>query len=285
VGCANGATRCENTSRQYTCSSNSWGSSFACTDQTCFGDTGGLGGRCQGNCKPGDKMCVSGQRAYDPCGGTGTPDNSLRVTCTGNPATDTTWQVCRDQAGPDTAACATAPTTLIGYPDAAVQGTAESSLLNFEWEFQPVTVPGTTDLKVTSLTAAIKSVSPAGNSMMMMIFSQRRDSSTGALQPDRRLGNTSLSTAVAGNVTLPLSAPLTLTAGATYWLGVRILNGDVNDVPDTVLGKVYAYTAPAGTYIRLLPNPPNNTPPDPFPSTVPKSGLQLGLSGTGKPIL
>jgi hypothetical protein len=280
VACANGATRCESTSRQFTCSGNSWGSSFACTDQTCFGDVAGLGGRCQGNCRPTDKMCVSGQRAWDPCGGNGTPDAAQRTTCTGNPATDASWFVCRNQAGADTAACVAAPTLVAGFPDAATAGGSEAPIYNYEWLMQPITVGS--EMKLTTLTASIKSVATTGQSILMAIYSQRRDIVSNALQPDRKLASSALSTAVSGNNTMNLVTPLTVAAGS-YWLGVRISNGNTGD--ESEVGRIHAYNLPAGPYLWFTMSPVNATAPDPFPSAQIRSGFQLGMSATGKSVL
>jgi len=116
----------------------------------------------------------------------------------------------------------------------------------------------------------------------MAIYSQRRDSVSNALQPDRRLASTALSTAVPGSNTMNLVAPYTVPAG-TYWLGVRISNGNTGD--ESEVGRIHAYNLAAGPYLWFTTSPVNATSPDPFPSAQIRSGFQLGMSATGKSVL
>ena len=250
--CANGATRCDGAGRQFTCTSNSWGTSFNCTNKTCFGDSGGVGGSCQGSCAPGQRRCVPGQRAFANCGSNGEPDNANPIAC-GGTLNGTSWEVCRSNA------CVDSAVTDAGYTERHVDGTwTVAPLAANQWRIGTIVIPAGLELKVFELRAILSNV-PAGRSIRMALWNEVN---SGGAQPGALVAYTSITGASNGLNGLPITASVKpqLTPGARYWIGINI-SSDEPDFSNLAFrqgsGNHLTYGLSAGT----VPTPSL----DPFP--------------------
>ncbi len=59
VECVIDTTKCDGLTAQFICVGYNWGSSVPCVDSTCFGDVGGVGGYCDGDCVANTFQCTS----------------------------------------------------------------------------------------------------------------------------------------------------------------------------------------------------------------------------------
>ncbi|MGD8860044.1 MAG: hypothetical protein PVI30_08520 [Myxococcales bacterium] len=158
---------------------------------------------------------------------------------------------------------------------------ATTVVANYEWLWRPITMTQT--LTLMEFSASLSSVEHEDLALIMRLYTQRLDADTGRPQPDRDVTGTVITKAQAGELRLASILHPLLEAGETYWVGIRIIDGE----PDAVgapVAELAAREAPERTYVRY--QPPVTYPPtfDPWPPVQTTLGLDLALSVHGEPV-
>ncbi|MGD8860045.1 MAG: hypothetical protein PVI30_08525 [Myxococcales bacterium] len=179
------------------------------------------------------------------------------------------------------ARCLDADGVVAGFDPKAPPADRTVTLNDYEWWIQPITIE--TSMVATYLWVSLDTVATDGQALESLIYSERIDPDTGQRQPDREVGRAQRVAATPGYNAGDVSAYPVLEAGETYWLAIRVLDGDL-DSAGTPVAEVEAFDAPDAPYLRHLSPDTWVSLEDPMPSARPDSGARVVAFIEGDPL-